>query len=266
MVRGGDNRTANTAQGGTRPEGARKARRNVLSFLASSRLAGALWAVLAVDCISPRVVVVIGCVLMLATLALFGLLAATVVAYQPIPGDAGANVALHRHATPALDVVMNAITTLGATPVLAVVVLGAAVALLRIRRVREAAFLVAVSVGSALLTEALKRAFARPRPTLPWAATLNSYSFPSGHALGSLACYFALALVVWRVCGRRWGALATGCASLLVLAIGLSRVYLGVHYVSDVIGGYAAGTCWVSGAATATAGWRAFPRRERPRM
>ncbi len=213
---------------------------------------------------SVRAVVVSGVVVMLAALALFGLLGEDVANHTPIPGDAGANVALHRHATPALDAVMNAITALGATPVLTVIVLVAAVALLWRRRVREAAFLLIVGVGSAALTDLLKRAFARPRPALPWALTLDSYSYPSGHALGSLACYVALAVVVWRVWGRRWGAVAVGGAALLVLAIGFSRVYLGVHYVSDVIGGYAAATCWVSGAATATAGWRAFPHRPAP--
>lgn len=211
---------------------------------------------------SARMVIGVGFALMLATLALFGLLAEDVVEHEPIPLDASANGALHRSATPALDAVMNVITTLGTTPVLAVIVLAAVVALLRVRRVREAVFLAVVSVGSSALTELLKRAFVRPRPALPWAMPIASYSFPSGHALGSLACYGALALVVWRVWGRRWGTVAVGGAALLALAIGLSRVYLGVHYVSDVIGGYAAATCWVSGAATATAARRAFPRRE----
>lgn len=208
------------------------------------------------------VVLITGFVVALVMLALFGLLAEDVTTHEAIVLDARANLALHRHATPALDLVMNAASFLGSSLVLFPLVLGVTLALLLARRERTAAFLAVVSVGGAALDWALKLAFHRPRPALPWAAVLDTFSFPSGHAMESLVCYLGLALVVWCVFGRQWGIIAIVLASLLVLLIGISRIYLGVHYFSDVVGGYAAGMCWVSGVATATAGWRAFPRRK----
>ncbi len=202
-----------------------------------------------------------GFVVAVAMLALFGLLAEDVVTHESIILDSQANNALHQFANPTLDTLMNTASFLGSAYVLIPLILAVVVALLVAHRKRTAIFLAVAAVGGALLDEVLKTIFQRARPVLPWATKLPTYSFPSGHSMSSLVCYLALALVVWRVFGRRWGTVAFVFASLLVLTIGISRIYLGVHYFSDVIGGYAAGTCWVSGAATATAGWRRFPRR-----
>ena len=106
----------------------------------------------------------------------------------------------------------------------------------------------AALVGGGLLDGVLKRVFHRPRPAwdLP-ILTAPGWSFPSGHAMGSLVAYGMLVYLMVRTMehARRRLALA-GCALVLVLLIGLSRMYLGVHYFSDVIGGYAAGAVWLA--------------------
>jgi len=204
----------------------------------------------------PLAGLVTGFVVAVATLVLFGVLAEDVATHEAIVFDGQANTALHRFATPILDVVMNTATLLGSAYVLGPLVLLVLIALLVTRRKRTAAFLAVAAVGGALLDEVLKLTFQRARPGLPWAAPLHTYSFPSGHSMSSLVCYLALALVVWRVFGRQWGVLAVVFAALLVLTIGISRMYLGVHYFSDVLGEFAAGTCWVSGVATAIGGWQ----------
>ena len=102
--------------------------------------------------------------------------------------------------------------------------------------------------GSAALNHLLKGLFARPRPFFEHPLLVEtSYSFPSGHAMesfvlyGMLAYFAVLALESWRA----RTAVVFG-AALLVLLIGFSRMYLGVHYFSDVVAGYAAGGVWLS--------------------
>jgi undecaprenyl-diphosphatase len=107
----------------------------------------------------------------------------------------------------------------------------------------------AAFVGAGLLDATLKAVISRPRP--PGAGVFllsSSWSFPSGHAMGSLVGYGMLAyvLVVFRIRGRSMRMGVVIVAAALVVAIGLSRLYLGVHYFSDVIGGYAAGLVWLS--------------------
>ena len=156
---------------------------------------------------------------------------------------------LHR---PWLDPLLIAITTLGDRLVLAGVVL-AAVILLLVRRLRRAALVLAATVlAASLLTEGVKTLVQRPRPDVPWRviALPSSWSFPSGHALQSTASYGTLALLVGRRlrAQRRAAVFALGAA--LPLLIGLSRVYLGVHYLSDALAG------WVGGLALVLlAGW-----------
>ena len=108
---------------------------------------------------------------------------------------------------------------------------------------------IAAVAGAGLLDVALKRVFHRPRPMwgLPL-LTARGWSFPSGHAMGSLVAYGMLAYLLLREThlGRHQRMLAIISAALLVLLIGLSRLYLGVHYFSDVIGGYAAGVVWLA--------------------
>ena len=156
---------------------------------------------------------------------------------------------LHRHATPTGYAIFHAITLLGSPVTLTVLALGVGL-LLAIRRqwILLGGWLTAF-VGGGLLDEVLKLVIRRPRP--PYAAAFlqhYSWSFPSGHAMGSLIGYGMLAYVLGVLWIHRRSAQISVVlgAALLIVAIGFSRLYLGVHYFSDVVGGYAAGLLWLS--------------------
>ncbi len=122
----------------------------------------------------------------------------------------------------------------------------ACVVLYRRRRLAEAALLAVVLAGGELLNVILKLAFHRPRPEVAF-VHLDTYSFPSGHAMVSTATYGTLAYLAW----GRWRttpsrlAVALGVVVLVAL-ISFSRLYLGVHYLSDVLGGAAGGIFWLA--------------------
>ena len=152
---------------------------------------------------------------------------------------------MHALASPALDRFFVGISAAGyqygVIPVDIAIVLG----LLAWRRWREALFAASSFIGSALLNLATKQFFQRDRPSL-WdsIAPEHTFSFPSGHAMGSMTLSKVVFLLAWRTRWRRPAALA---ALAFVLLVGLSRVYLGVHYPSDILGGWAAGMAWVAG-------------------
>ncbi len=156
---------------------------------------------------------------------------------------------LRAHETP-LGVRIAVAASLVGSPV-AMAALAIAVALLLVRRrwwITLGGWLAAFA-GGAVLDWLLKTIIQRPRPTGA-AAFLHgvSFSFPSGHAMGSLIGFGMLAYIVlayWPAT-RRHVALVIGLAVVLIVAIGFSRLYLGVHYFSDVVGGYAAGLVWLA--------------------
>ena len=113
------------------------------------------------------------------------------------------------------------------------------------RRRAEAIFIVIALVGTLVLNDALKLLFQRPRPGFDWAEVWPETSFPSGHSMNSFVVYLAIALVIWRLEGRRVGIVALVLAIVLVVSVGISRIYLGAHWLSDVIGGYLAGALWL---------------------
>lgn len=114
-----------------------------------------------------------------------------------------------------------------------------------LRRYREATFAAIALGGSALLNMAAKAIFARERPML-WEsiAPETTYSFPSGHAMGSMTLAWVLLLLAWRT---RWRWPVIGLMAPFVVLVGLSRVYLGVHYPSDILAGWAVASVWVAG-------------------
>lgn len=195
--------------------------------------------------ISRVVVVLVGFVTLLACLAIFGAIAQDVHNQEAIALDAIMTPLLHSYASPQLDAVMWAITTLGSTFVVGPLFVIAEVALLRVKRRREALFLAIALIGSVIMNGLLKLVFQRPRPDLPWAKTPLDYSFPSGHTMNSLVFYLALALIAWIIWGPRVGIPATIGALILAVLIGISRIYLGAHYFSDVVAGFIAGLAWL---------------------
>jgi len=138
------------------------------------------------------------------------------------------------------------VTALGSVSVLAFVVCAVGGFLVLVRRWRTLALVVGSTVGGALLNTLLKSLFARPRPTVvPHLTHVLTESFPSGHAMLSAIVYLTLgALLAQLVERRRQRAYLVGVALTLTLLIGLTRVYLGVHYPTDVLGGWMAGLSW----------------------
>jgi undecaprenyl-diphosphatase len=153
---------------------------------------------------------------------------------------------------PALTLLLSAATWAGGPAGLTALV-GLVAAVLLARRERTAArFLVVTSGAGALLNVGLKLFFGRARPDLALAiAEADGYSFPSGHAMGSFVTYGALAYLVLRRRGP-WAGRSAGLALAItmVLMVGLSRVYLGVHWASDIAGGWSAGAVWLAAAVT----------------
>lgn len=161
--------------------------------------------------------------------------------------DESISTSLHRHASPTLTSAMLVITALGSTRVL--IVLGALIliGLLWAGWHRDGLLLTVTMAGAFLLNTTLKLSFRRQRPTPFFGLTpATSYSFPSGHALLSFCFYGALAMVLTAHLQRRTARTAVWVVTaVLVILIGLSRVYLGMHYASDVIAGFTAALIWV---------------------
>ncbi len=151
----------------------------------------------------------------------------------------------HALSGPTLDRFFVVVSALGYQWGVVPVDIALTAALLVARRWREATFAGVSFAGSALLNMATKQFFQRDRPTL-WEsiAPEHTFSFPSGHAMGSATLAMVVALLCWHT---RWRWLAVVLATLFALLVGASRIYLGVHYPSDILGGFAAGIAWVSG-------------------
>lgn len=147
---------------------------------------------------------------------------------------------------PWLEVVMRDFTALGGFAVLVTVSLLVA-GFLVLTRKRHAAWMVVLSVGGgALMSSLLKWGFARPRPDLvPHATVVYTQSFPSGHAMLSAVVYLTLGALLARTQAEpRVKVYALGAAGALALIVGISRIYLGVHWPTDVLAGWAVGAGW----------------------
>jgi undecaprenyl-diphosphatase len=152
---------------------------------------------------------------------------------------------------PELDQVMYAITSLGNAQTIVVLLAAALLVLLLARRWLWALLLLLATGVAELFMAALKLLVARPRPPLEDARIVEAgFSFPSGHATVAATFYGTLAyFLIRRVSSDRLKALIGVAAALIVLAIGVSRVYLGVHYPTDVLAGWALGIFWLGVAA-----------------
>jgi undecaprenyl-diphosphatase len=145
-----------------------------------------------------------------------------------------------------LIAVIKAITLLGSTAVLSGLIGVAVIFLLIRRRWRLAVYLLVTGAGALVLGPVLKSVVGRLRPVLAHPVTHGTgNSFPSGHALGSIVCYGAILLVFVPVARGRWRTAFATTVVIGVALIGISRILLGVHYLSDVIGGWAIGIIWL---------------------
>ena len=185
----------------------------------------------------------------LAALVLFEWIAEEVLEGDTIHFDQTIRAFVHGLASPGLTVLMRLLTEIGtlfitlpATAILCVV-------LWRKNRRNGAILLAATMTGAVLLMYVLKLVFHRHRPDSYFGYPVpQNFSFPSGHALGAF-CFCGVVAVIASSEVKTLGARIAiwTAAVLLTVGIGLSRIYLGVHYPSDVLGGYLAATVWVSG-------------------
>ena len=149
---------------------------------------------------------------------------------------------------PSLNALAVELTALGSPLLVAIFTVVAAGLLHAFRDRRGAIVLIASSLAAALLTSTLKGLLERPRPdVVSKLVHVASLSYPSGHSLTSAAVYLTAALVVARhLSSFAQRVVAIALTAIVVLLIGASRVYLGVHYPSDVIAGILVGTAWAS--------------------
>lgn len=187
----------------------------------------------------------------LLALVFFSWLAREVFEGEMASFDMHIRLAVHQYATPVLTLAMEAISDLG-SPVFLSCLFVVLVAIFLLRRWRYAALWLAISMAGALAMDVvLKHVFHRARPVAYFVPQPRTYSFPSGHALGSFCFYLVLAgLLTARLRDLTARILIWMVAALLVAAIGFSRIYLGVHWPTDVIAGYAAAAFWVAGLVT----------------
>lgn len=145
-----------------------------------------------------------------------------------------------------LSGIMRDITALGGLAVLTFIVAVAALYLVLVGKRAAALFVVLAVTGGTLLSHGLKMLFARPRPDLiPLAPVELTASFPSGHAMISAVTYLTLGVLLTRLdAPRRVHAFFIAVAVVMTVMIGISRVYLGVHWPTDVLAGWCLGAAW----------------------
>lgn len=173
--------------------------------------------------------------------------------------DEGARDELHdvAHDSSSFVSAMKALSTIGSTSVYLVLFTAVAVWLLTQRRPRLAAFVAVTTLGSWGLNHLVKLAVDRARPVLPDpVAQAPGLSFPSGHAQAAMVAYAVLLLVFLPLLHGAGRVLAVSLAVVMVAAIGFSRVALGVHYLSDVLAGYALGAAWTIAMTAAFSAWK----------
>lgn len=188
--------------------------------------------------------------LVFATMTLtLGEISEDVINREPLTvADAQLSTWLHTHATPPLTSAMFAVTSFGSTLMVSCIAAGLALYLLWQRRFYWLAAALSSVFGGMLLNKLLKYAFHRARPHFnDPILKLDSYSFPSGHTMMATVLYGVLAVYLFsKTTDTRRRVLILLAAGLLILLVGSSRMYLGAHYLSDVLGAMAEGLAWLS--------------------
>jgi len=183
----------------------------------------------------------------LGSLLFFAWLSSEVLRGRTLQFDHLIRNAIHGIASARLTRAMMGVTQLGSLWVLIPMGMLFVATLLTAGRKRSALFFTIAAVGAIVLNEVMKLFFQRRRPDAFFGYYQpRSYSFPSGHSIES-ACFFGVmaAILAVRIQSRAGRAAVWGIAVLLAAAVGFSRVYLGVHYPTDVVAGYAAAVIWV---------------------
>ena len=192
--------------------------------------------------------VLLGLGLALATLLVLGWLTSEVVEGDTLRFDEAVRTWVHAHSSDALTAVMQAASILGSPGVLGPAAFVIFFLLLRIGWRREAWLFLVALLGALVLEQIMKLGFHRARPAAFFGIPApSSYSYPSGHALFAV-CFFGT--LAWILAARRYSRMARAAlwSGAIVIAglIGYSRIYLGVHYPTDVIAGYASALVWLT--------------------
>ena len=192
------------------------------------------------------VVLLAGAVVAAAGTALFAWVAAHVRAGRTQGWDEAFLRFLAEHRIPWLESTLVEVTLLG-TATVVIVIAGVSALFLAITRHRaSAALLLSATAGSVILNNVIKSFFDRPRPQIfTWGTHVLTTSFPSGHAMSAATVYATIAYLVARLEKRRRTRVVTYVvAAVVIAAISFSRLYLGVHYPSDVLAGVVVGLAW----------------------
>jgi len=173
----------------------------------------------------------------------FALIADEVKEQDTLRYDDAILTAINTQSSPLLDAFFVPVTNTGDVIIVSIATLLVAGSLLYLKKRYKALLVVVSVVGAAVINVVIKLLFERTRPDL-WEQIVSeaSFSFPSGHAMASSALGFALVAVMWNT---RWRLLTILLAGLYIALVGLSRLYLGVHYPTDVIGGWLLSLTWV---------------------
>ncbi|MGV3760117.1 MAG: phosphatase PAP2 family protein [Actinomycetota bacterium] len=190
----------------------------------------------------------------------FGLLLHQVATEGPVTGlddDVALELNARVHDEPLVVALLEGISFLG-KPITLVVLMGGVVVWALARRARRLALFLAVTgIGAGVVNTSLKVAVGRARPEVdvPVHEALG-LSFPSGHAMFSTACYGALLVALLPLVPAAWRRAARWATVLLVIAIGFTRLALGVHFLTDVLGGHVLGLAWLLASVAAFEAWR----------
>ena len=185
--------------------------------------------------------------LIIAALAMWGFadLAEEILEKESFAFDRAILLALKQLHTPLLDQIMLWLTFMGEPSLLTVICFIIGCLLLFYGKRSQATTLIIAALGAGGLNYLLKILFARARPQL-WERTVDVrfYSFPSGHAMVSMVIYGVIGYLL-ATTFPKWRGLIISATAILILGIGFTRLYLGVHWPTDVIAGYAAGIVWL---------------------
>jgi undecaprenyl-diphosphatase len=183
----------------------------------------------------------IGIIISLVTSLLFFKMTDLVLDADTFGFDTQISMALYNMRTPLLTSIMKAISFIGMDGILMFSILIPIVFYLKKRRHETILFTIMIAMG-AIINFLLKAITQRPRPTFDPLVIERSFSFPSGHSMNSFIFFMTVAYFIYHFTHNRLLSLVAFVASsAIVLLVGISRIYLGVHYPSDVIGGYLAG-------------------------
>ena len=150
--------------------------------------------------------------------------------------------------SPTLTSIMNFFTYVGSFPIVfGIFIIVAFILYFVLKHRSELLLFGTVVIGTPIINQVLKQFFHRVRPDLHRLIEIGGFSFPSGHAMNALAVYGILSFLLWRhIPSRLWRTTLIIISTIIILMIGTSRIYLGVHYPSDIIGGYFASGFWLT--------------------